>query len=67
MVAQTWFDEDAQVDTPVYQRTTLPVGAKLQGPAIISQFDATTLVPPGARLVVDTARNLIIEIDHDQN
>jgi N-methylhydantoinase A len=66
-VAQTWFDEDAQVDTPVYQRTTLPVGAKLQGPAIISQFDATTLVPPGARLVVDTARNLIIEIDHDQN
>jgi N-methylhydantoinase A len=66
-VAQTWFDETAPVETPVYQRTTLPAGAELRGPAIISQFDATTLVPPGARLVVDAARNLIIELDHDQD
>jgi N-methylhydantoinase A len=66
-VSQTWFDERAPVDTPVYQRATLPSGAKLRGPAIISQYDATTVVPPGARLVVDAARNLIIELDHDHD
>lgn len=66
-VAQTWFNEAAPVETPVYQRTTLPEGAELQGPAIITQFDATTLVPPGARLVVDAVHNLIIELDHDRH
>jgi N-methylhydantoinase A len=65
-VAQTWFNEAAPVETPVYQRTALNAGAELRGPAIITQFDATTLVPPGARLVVDAARNLIIELDHDR-
>ena len=65
-VSQTWFDEAAPVDTPVYQRATLPIGTTLSGPAIISQFDATTVLPPGACLVVDTARNLLIELDHDQ-
>lgn len=64
-ISKTWFDEDAPVDTPVYQRTALATSTELRGPAIITQFDATTVVPPGARLVVDKAHNLIIELDHD--
>lgn len=64
-ISNTWFDEYTPVDTPVYQRTALAKGTELRGPAIISQFDATTILPPGARLVVDTAHNLIIELNHD--
>lgn len=55
-----WFAEAAPVDTPVWDRTDLPVGTTLRGPAIITQFDATTVVPPGARVTVDPALNLLM-------
>jgi N-methylhydantoinase A len=32
---------------PLYDRATLGAGDKIEGPAIISQLDATTLVLPG--------------------
>ncbi|MBV0893325.1 hydantoinase/oxoprolinase family protein [Paracoccus sp. Z118] len=63
-VSQVWFDEDAPVDTPIYERGGLPVGTALQGPVIISQFDSTTVVPPHATIRVDEALNLIMEIGH---
>ena len=34
-------------DVPVYDRAGLGAGATFEGPAIVSQFDTTTLVPPG--------------------
>ncbi|MBC7478640.1 MAG: hydantoinase/oxoprolinase family protein, partial [Pseudorhodobacter sp.] len=34
-------------DTPYLDRTTLPVGQELRGPAILLQTDTTTVVPPG--------------------
>jgi N-methylhydantoinase A len=33
----------------------------VNGPAIIEQFDATTVVPPGWTARVDALRNLVIE------
>ncbi|WP_417209549.1 hydantoinase/oxoprolinase family protein [Antarctobacter sp.] len=62
--ARVWFDEIAPVDTPILDRETLPVGTVLQGPAIITQLDSTTLVPPGATVTVDAALNLLMEIGH---
>ena len=59
-----WFTADAPLPTPVYDRTTLPAGFSFTGPAIITQFDATTVVPPEANLHVDEALNLILEL-HD--
>lgn len=58
-----WFDESTPVSTPVYPRSTLEAGVRLQGPAIITQFDTTTVVPPWASLTVDPALSLILEID----
>lgn len=59
-----WFSEDGPVLTPIYPRSTLEAGTTMRGPAIITQFDATTVVPPWANVTVDHALNLIMEIDH---
>jgi N-methylhydantoinase A len=46
---------------PVYQRENLTVGSKLNGPLVITEYSATTLLPAGFRLSVDPFANLIIE------
>jgi N-methylhydantoinase A len=45
---------------PVYQRECLDVGLKLHGPAILDQFDCTTVVCPGQTAQVDAWKNIII-------
>ncbi len=53
------FDElDEPVETPVYLRSDLPVGARLNGPTIVEQLDSTTVVPPGWRAEVDEWLNI---------
>jgi len=49
------------VRTPIYRRERLQAGNKFRGPAIVAEYSATTLVPPGWRLRVDGFRNLILE------
>jgi N-methylhydantoinase A len=56
-----WF-EGSGLDTPVYRRADLPCGFSFQGPAIIEQLDATTVVPPGASAEVDKYLNIIIRV-----
>jgi N-methylhydantoinase A len=46
--------------TRVYDRTLLAPGEKFVGPAIVSEYSATTVVPPGWRGVVDAWGNLIL-------
>lgn len=58
---RVWFDGSG-LDTPVYQRDDLPCGFSFQGPAIIEQLDATTVVPPGASAEVDKYLNIIIRV-----
>ena len=36
------------------------ISARTRGPAIVEQFDATTVIPPGWRATVDGFRNLIL-------
>lgn len=50
------------VATPVYEREGLREGRKLTGPAVITEYSATTVIPPGKRFWVDRAENLVIEI-----
>jgi N-methylhydantoinase A len=45
----------------VYERDKLGVGAEIPGPAIVEQFDATTIIPPGWIARVDAYRNLMLE------
>jgi N-methylhydantoinase A len=48
-------------ETAIYDRDRLGVGAAFAGPAIVEQFDATTVVPPGWHAFVDRHGNLILE------
>jgi N-methylhydantoinase A len=48
------------VKTRYYDRAKLLPGAIVEGPAIVEQFDSTTVVPPGARLEVEPYGNFII-------
>ncbi|HEU0164206.1 MAG TPA: hypothetical protein VFQ54_04120, partial [Thermomicrobiales bacterium] len=56
-------EADGFVSTPLYDRSSLLPGNELVGPAIVDQLDATTVILPGQRAVVDLYRNLIITVD----
>jgi N-methylhydantoinase A len=60
--ADVWFSAAGSTPTPLYERADLAPGVRITGPAIITQLDATTLVPPWAGLAVDEALNIIMEI-----
>jgi N-methylhydantoinase A len=45
----------------IYERDRLDIGATVAGPAVVEQFDATTVIPPGWRGKVDGFRNLVLE------
>ncbi len=49
------------LDTPVYNRAALQTGNELSGPAIIQQYDATTVVEPGWSGRVDQWGTLRLE------
>ena len=55
-----FFGGQGGVDATVYERDTLPLGATFEGPAIVEQFDSTTVLPPGWRGKIDGYRNLIL-------
>jgi N-methylhydantoinase A len=59
---EVWFDGDWHT-TPYYAREQLAPGMTLAGPAIIEQYDSTTIVPPGAGLEVDRLGNLVLTLD----
>jgi N-methylhydantoinase A len=59
---RVWFEAAGPVETAAVDRASLAPGARLSGPMIITQFDSTTLIPPGARADVDDALNIIIEV-----
>lgn len=54
------FDAKGGIETMLYERDQLPPGARLHGPTIVEQFDATTVVPPGWSAMVDEFHNLIL-------
>jgi len=55
-----FFDGATPVTATLYERDRLDAGATLVGPAIIEQFDATTVIPPGWHATVDGYGNLIL-------
>jgi N-methylhydantoinase A len=50
------------VETPIYDRTSLGLGARIVGPAIIEQVDATTVVHPKTQAIVQTGANMVLEV-----
>jgi N-methylhydantoinase A len=57
-----WFDDEKPLKTKIYDRTDFKAGFEIKGPAIIEQFDSTTVVYPKDRVLVDEALNLLISV-----
>jgi N-methylhydantoinase A len=55
------FSAQSPTLTTIYDRDRLGVGAAFSGPAIVEQFDATSVVPAGWQASVDRYGNLILE------
>jgi N-methylhydantoinase A/oxoprolinase/acetone carboxylase beta subunit len=51
-----------KVATRYYDRSRLRAGNRLDGPAIVTQYDSTTVVPPGIAAHVDRFGNIVIEV-----
>ena len=59
-----WFrvgGELKQAATRYYDRAALRAGNRIEGPAIVDQYDSTTVIPPGLSASVDGFGNIIIE------
>ena len=54
------FMEAGPVDCRVYDRRILAAGNRLLGPAVVEQFDSTTLVYPGQEALVDEVGCLVV-------
>jgi N-methylhydantoinase A len=46
--------------TKLYHREQLQAGNAFSGPAVVFQYDTTTIVPPGWQVLVDEQRNLLL-------
>jgi N-methylhydantoinase A/oxoprolinase/acetone carboxylase beta subunit len=60
-----WFLTDGsleQVATRYYDRAALKAGNRLEGPAIVNQYDSTTVIPPGIGARVDSSGNIVIDV-----
>jgi N-methylhydantoinase A len=51
-----------KLKTKIHSRDNLHPGKKYSGPAIITEYSATTVIPPGKRFHLDRAGSLIITI-----
>jgi N-methylhydantoinase A len=51
-----------RVAAPVLPRAILKPGRRYRGPAIITEYSATTVVPPGLSFKADKAANLLVEV-----
>ncbi|MGO9582724.1 MAG: hydantoinase/oxoprolinase family protein [Acidimicrobiales bacterium] len=49
-------------ETTIVRRADLPIGCKLEGPAIVAEETATTVLPPGASLTVNELGALLIDV-----
>ena len=57
---EIWTDGSAR-EVPLYERSLLEPGMRFDGPAVVTQYDATTLVLADHVATVDRWLNLLIE------
>ena len=60
---QVWF-EGRQHATKIYDRSKLEPQMRFDGPAIVTEFDSTTVVLPGYTAEVDVNFNILINPDN---
>jgi 5-oxoprolinase (ATP-hydrolysing) len=47
--------------TPFFERSLLRAGDRIEGPAVLEQYDSTTVVPPGLSAEIDRIGNIVID------
>lgn len=58
---KVWLEGKSQT-VPIVDRNSLKPDRKFRGPAVVTEYSATTWVPPRARFYLDGAANLIVEL-----
>ncbi len=58
---QAYWRKTGWVECPLYRRTELAVGQRIEGPAIIEEYGSTAVAPQGWTVSVDGYRNLILQ------
>ena len=56
------FLDNQTVATPVFERESLVPEKAMTGPAVITEYSATTVIPAGKKFWVDAAENLVVRI-----
>jgi N-methylhydantoinase A len=59
---EVYFKGAGFLETPVYQRSAMPPGTVIDGPALIEQTDSTILLPPAAQGTVVEGGSLVIRV-----
>jgi len=54
------------LDTPVFDRASLPPAGRINGPAVVEEFGSTTVVFPGQYVEVDPHGILVIRSKSSQ-
>ncbi|MPZ68002.1 MAG: hydantoinase/oxoprolinase family protein [Actinobacteria bacterium] len=60
---EVYFEDEGWVSTSIIKREGLGVGDVVVGPAIVEEFDSTTLIPSGFVAEVDLMSNLLISAE----
>jgi N-methylhydantoinase A/oxoprolinase/acetone carboxylase beta subunit len=65
---EAWFRVGERLEklpTRYYDRVRLLAGNRLEGPAIVNQYDSTTVIPPGVTAHIDRVGNIVIDVQGD--
>ena len=62
MITFGWVIIGIKISTAIHARELLPTGKKYSGPAVVTEYSATTVVPEGKRFSLDGSGNLVIEL-----
>jgi N-methylhydantoinase A len=57
------FFDGAWFDSKVYDRNRLLPGDRFSGPAIVTEYSATTVLPPDCNAYVDSFGNMVIDVN----
>ncbi len=55
--------EGQSFESAVYDRELLRAGDRFEGPAMIAEYSATTVLPPACQATVDEFKNIVIEVN----
>jgi N-methylhydantoinase A len=58
----SFFFNGKKIKAVMYDRDSLQVGRKYAGAAVVTEYSATTIVPPGMKFWLDRAGNVLIQI-----